>query len=172
MTNESTLNMSNISQTGTEGSMASAVYLNLGSTLNASSSSFTKMSAPDSCKFENSGVIVAEFAESVSLENTSITNSDCTYVYSDRTPVKLDNSLFSSGLRKPYILVKDSSIEVKDTTFSDSVFDSISKGRGLSCIDCTSVDIVTSTFSGLKGYMGGALYLKDSNRVTLTKNTF
>ena len=34
------------------------------------------------------------------------------------------------------------------------------------------VCIIVLNISGLKGYMGGALYLKDSNRVTLTKNTF
>ena len=159
VTNKSTLQLTSTTQSGTYGSVASAIYLNSGSKLIALKSKFTGLPAPDECKFGNSGVIVSELADEVRVEHIEISDSSCSYIYSDRTPVIVTDSKLSGGKKKPYISMIGSSINMEGSTLSDSVVDNVSKGRGFNCLGCTEVTIKNSNFTGLNGYLGGAIYL-------------
>lgn len=123
--------------------------------------------ASDDCKFENSGVVVSEFGKLLNINNSNFYANDCSQVRSDRTQVQITNSDFSGGLRQSYLSVTGAPVTIKGSTVRDSSKELVTLGRGLSCVGCYDVLISESTFTDLHGYLGGAIYFKDSSVVRI-----
>ena len=103
-TDGSTLTVEDSSLSGTYGDVASAFYAAADSNLNVIHMKVKELEGPESCRFDKAGVIVADAAKLVYVKNTAISESGCSYIYSDRTPVTIENSDFSSGQhRNPYV---------------------------------------------------------------------
>ena len=132
------------------------------------------MEGPEQCTFEKAGVIVADFAKLVTVKDTAISESGCSYIFSDRTPVSVHNSEFSLGQDKnPYISMRGGELTVEGSRFKPAAIrDSTVRGRGIYCDYCTELKVFGSSFEGLVGFQGGAVFLKDSVNGLMTGNLF
>ena len=139
---------------GTYGDVASAFYAAADSNLSIVHMSVEDLEGPEQCTYDKAAVIVADSAKHVSVEHTVIEKSGCSYIYSDRTPVSINNSNFMSGQHKnPYVSIRGSELNVIGSRFKPAdVEDLTVRGRGIYCDYCTSLTISGSKFEGLKGF--------------------
>jgi len=91
------LTVSDSTLTGTYGDVASAFYATADSNLNLLGMRVENLDGPERCTFEKAGVVVADMAKLVTMENTRIARSGCSYVYSDRSSIEITNSEFDLG---------------------------------------------------------------------------
>ena len=77
--------MSDSTQTGTLGAVASAIYASTESEVFVSNVTFEGLLAPRDCKLERSGVIVAELSKSIEVISSTFDRNDCSNIYSDRS---------------------------------------------------------------------------------------
>ena len=120
------------------------------------------LQGPSDCNFENSGVIVGNVASVIRIHDSKFSGNDCSYVYSDRTPVEVKNTIFTNGLRQPYINIVGSMLTIVNSTLSNALNDPLAIGRGVKCTSCTQVFIKDSVFEDLYAQRGGAIYLENS----------
>ena len=168
---------------GTVGQLASAILVTSGSSVKLSNMRIEDLAAPSNCtKYEGTGVIVGKQGGSISVINSNFTANDCSYIYSDRTPVEIAHSRFVEGKRSPYVNMKGSILSVFASDFSNTTnpselsnttyLDYKTLGKAIKCEECTQVVIKDSNFSKLQGNKGGAIYLKNSLETYLQSNTF
>ena len=116
--------------------MASVAYLTTGSSLNLDRVWINDLEAPSGCQYENSGVIVGNLASVIRVRDSELSNNDCSYIYSDRTPVEIKNTVFKDGQNKPYVNVVGSMLSIANTTMSNAS-DRRTQGRGVKCKQCS-----------------------------------
>ena len=110
-------------------------------------------------------------AREITLEDITFDGNECSQINSDRTPVTVTNSTFINGMQDSYINLRGAALLVDNTNFTQAQ-DAKAHGRGISCVNCPSVDISNSEFSDLQGYVGGAIYLRDSKDGNIQNTTF
>ena len=94
LTSRSDLTMSYSQLEGTLGEIASAIYSASGSTVTLENSRLDNLLGPASCTYEDTGVIVGQNGGLISIVNSSFSGNACSYVFGDRTPVSVTNSVF------------------------------------------------------------------------------
>lgn len=149
---------------GTIGKVASVAYLTTGSKISISHMNITDLAAPTNCKYDNTGVIVGQLASLIRISDSVLSNNDCSYVYSDRTPVEIESTTFTDGLRSPYVNMVGSALLIQDSVFTNATVDKFVDGRGVKCIGCTQISITDSHFENMSSQKGGALYIDKSNQ--------
>ena len=147
---------------GVIGKVASVAYLTTGSSLKMHNMELNDLAAPSDCRYPNSGVIVGQLASLIHISHSSFSNNNCTYVYSDRTPVEIQHSTLTNGLLNSYVNVVGSALLIENSVFANSTKKSTAFGRGVKCVSCTQVSISESTFENLYGQKGGAIYIDKS----------
>ena len=63
----------------------------------------TYLDAPSDCAYENNGVIVASQAAAIRVRKSTLIQNRCTYIYADRTPVELKDSVFRDSQESSYV---------------------------------------------------------------------
>lgn len=115
LTSQSNLDMHHSQVQGTSGKVASVMYLTTGSSVNMDNMSLDNLVASADCSFDHSGVVVGQLASLISVKNSYFSDNDCSYIYSDRTPVEIKGSTFTNGKRKPYVNIVGSALHIEDT---------------------------------------------------------
>ena len=127
--------------------LASAIYVTSGSSATLDSVRINDLYSPQRCQHENSGIIVGQQGGSISILNSNFTENDCSYIYSDRTPVQISNSRFQEKCtNSPYIHMKGSVLSISDSIFSQDSVSFKTLGHGVKCDTCSQVVIKSSTF--------------------------
>ena len=133
----------------------------------------SNIKGPKKCEYETAGVIVGSMASLIDVKDTTISDSGCSYIFSDRTPVVARGIHFTSGYESPYIRVMGSQLEVSESVFSAALqIDPSVKGRAINCDLCTKLNVTGSQFNDLQAYQGGAVFVKNSANGTLQNNSF
>ena len=132
----------------------------------------TNLDAPSDCAYENNGVIVGSQGGAIRVRGSFFSKNRCAYIYADRTPVEMKDSVFSDSRESSYVKVLGSVLSVHNTTLKDTSRDYIALGRGLFCAHCTQVMIKESTFTNLAAEKGGAIYVDNSQGGYFEDNIF
>ena len=115
--------------------MASAIYLTTGSAATLQRVWLNNLEAPSDCSYENSGVIVGNLASVIRVIDSEFSANDCSYIFSDRTPVEVKNTVFKDGLRQPYVNIVGSMLSMANSKLINAS-DKLVQGRGVKCKDC------------------------------------
>ena len=65
--NHSELSLNNFIQTGTKGNVASAIFAGSDSSVKAVNATFVGLEGPETCRYDNSGIIVSAMARDITL---------------------------------------------------------------------------------------------------------
>jgi hypothetical protein len=123
--------------------------------------------------FGNTGnVIVAEKANKLSVKDSTFDHNDNKYIVSDGSPTTIINSNFTNGSGMSFVEIKESSLKVQDSFFSNNKNDLEGSGLAIQCTSCTSAIITDSSFTFFEGLQGSAIYLQDSKKVVLNNPFF